>query len=144
MKLLRRAAYALVTGMITFGLLLGLSAPANAAWMEWYNNPGTAAVLACKKAVNSGFGPLWEINLVAASSPDYAVSATFEVRRGSSLVSRVNLNARQGAWDVRTTYASRILGDTFYLSYGVGQISTGYGLGQGLEGPISFSQMRYC
>lgn len=144
MKLLRRAAYALVTCVTAVAVLVGVSVPANAAWTEWYNRPGQAAVLGCKKAIDSGFGPLWEITLVAASSPDYRVNATFEVRRGSSLVSRVNLGAANGAWDVRTTHASRILGDTYYISYGVGQISTGYGLGQALTGPISFSQMRYC
>jgi hypothetical protein len=146
MRLSRRIACALITVVTAFALLIGVSAPANAAWTELYNRPGTAAVLVCKKPIDGGgFGPLWEIHMVAASSPDYRVSATFEVRRpGSGVISRVNLGAANGAWDVRVTHASRILGDHLYIAFGVGQISTGYGLGQSLSGPYYFSHIRYC
>ena len=145
MKTLRRLAAGLATALVAaLALVVSTPAPAHAAWTSWYNQPGQAAVLGCKTAINSGYGPLWEITLVTASSPDYSVSMTFEVRRGSSIVSHNTLSAQNGAWDVKTTYASRLLGDTYYLAYGVGQISTGYGLGQTLSGPFSFSEMRTC
>lgn len=145
MKNIRRISSVLVAALVlACGLLVGAPSPAQAAWTPWYNQPGQAAFLGCKKAVNSIYGPLWEVQLVAASSPNYSVSGTFQVRRGSQTVQNVKLSARNGAWDVKTTHASRLLGDTFYLSFGVGQISTGYGLGQSLTGPYSFSKMSYC
>jgi hypothetical protein len=145
MKTLRRLAAGLATAFVAaLALVVSTPAPAHAAWTEWYINPGEAAVLGCKTAIDSAYGPLWQITLVAASSPDYSASLTFEVRRGSSIVSHDALSARNGAWDVETTYASRLLGDTFYVGYGVGQISTGYGLGETFHGPISFSQMQNC
>jgi hypothetical protein len=145
MKTLRRLAAGLATTFVAaLALVVSTPAPAHAAWTSWYNNPGQAAVLACKTAIDSGYGPLWQITLVAASSPDYSASLTFEVRRGSSIVSHDTLYAQNGAWDVETTYASRLLGDTYYAGFGVGQISTGYGLGESFNGPISFSQMQNC
>ena len=144
MPLRRRSAAAVIALLAALGLVMATATPANAAWSEWYNRPGQAALLACKKPVDSVYGPLWEITLVAASSPDWSVSSTFQVRRGASVVQHVTLSSRNGPWDVRTTYASRLLGDTWYMSFGVGQISTGQGLGQTLEGPNSFSQIRYC
>lgn len=145
MKTLRRlsAGFA-ITFVAALTLVVSTPSPAHAAWTSWYNQPGQAAVLACKTAIDSAYGPLWQITLVAASSPDYSASLTFQVRRGSSIVSHNALSAQNGAWDVETTYASRLLGDTYYAGYGVGQISTGHGLGQVLSGPYSFNQMSTC
>ncbi|MEV0396433.1 hypothetical protein, partial [Polymorphospora rubra] len=59
-----------------------------------------------------------------------------EVWRGSSLVSRVDLAARDGAWDVKTTWASRI----------TGVAGTGLTSGEGAGGAIggSFSTIAGC
>lgn len=66
------------------------------------------------------------------------------VDRGSSRVQTAYLSARNGAWDVKTTYASRYRADTWDTRFGAGQISTGYGLGYDFEGQKSFSRSSYC
>lgn len=128
----------------SLALVIGLASPANAAWTRFYEDPGNAAVLACKKAVNGGFGPVWEIHLVAASGRNYRVTMTVEIRRGGTVVSRTNLRAARGAWAVKQTHASRIHPDRYYLAYGVMQLSTGYGLGQSLVGPTDPASLRTC
>lgn len=127
-----------VLSTVTSGaLLLSTAAPAHAAFTTFAGQSGTAVVLACKKAVDGGgFGPLWEITLVAATTPGRTAAATFEVRRGSSLVSRIQVSARDGAWDVKTTHASRILGDRYAGTAGTG-LTTGEGAGGSIGGPFS-------
>lgn len=140
-KLGRLGKLALLSIATSLALVVGATAPAHAAWKTLAGQSGTAVVLACKTPVESGYGPLWEITLVAASSPGYTASAHFEVWRGSSLVSRVDLSARDGAWDVKTTWASRILGDTYAGSALTGR--TG-GQGSGVLFAGQFSAITNC
>lgn len=132
---------ALLSTVTSIALAIGAAAPAHAAWSTFAGQSGSAVVMACKTAVESGYGPLWEITLVAATTPGRTAAARFEVWRGSSLVSRVDLAARDGAWDVKTTWASRILGDTYTGTAGTG-LTSGEGAGGAIGG--SFSTIAGC
>lgn len=135
-KLGRAGRLAILSVVTSIGLVVGAAAPAHAAFTTFAGQAGTAVVMACKTAIESGYGPLWEITLVAATTPGRTAGGWFEVRRGSSLVSRVELNARDGAWDVKTTWASRILGDTYTGVAGTG-LTSGEGSGGVIGGPFS-------
>lgn len=141
-KLGRLGKLALLSTVTSSALVISNAAPAHAAWSTFAGQSGTAVVLACKKAVDGGgYGPLWEITLVAATTPGRTAGARFEVWRGSSLVSRVTLAARDGSWDVQTTWASRILGDSYAGSAGTG-LTSGEGSGGAIGG--SFSTIANC
>lgn len=140
-KLRRLARLALASVAASGVVVVGTAVPANAAWTTYAGRSGTAIVLGCKKPIESGFGPLWEITLVAATTPGTTAGGWFEVRRGGSVVSHVDLSARDGAWDVKTTWASRILGDTYTGVVGTG-LTSGEGAGGRIGGP--FSTMAYC
>lgn len=140
-KLGRFGRRALLTIGTSSALVIGAAAPAHAAFTTFAGQAGTAVVMACKTAIESGYGPLWEITLVAATTPGRTAAARFEVRRGSSLISRVDLAARDGAWDVKTTWASRILGDTYAGTAGTG-LTSGEGAGGSIGG--SFSTIANC
>ena len=142
MRKLRRLGKLALATIVTSGVVVVSGAvPANAAFTTYAGRNGTAIVLGCKKPIDSGYGPLWEITLVAATTPGTTAGMWFEVRRGSSVVQHVELSARDGAWDVRTTWASRILGDTYTGVAGTG-LTTGEGAGGAIGGP--FSTMAYC
>lgn len=140
-KLRRLGKLALVSIVTTGALVIGTGLPANAAFTTYAGQSGTAVVLGCKKPIDSAYGPLWEITLVAATTPGRTAGGWFEVWRGSSRVQHVDLFARDGAWDVKTTYASRILGDTYTGVMGTG-LTSGEGAGGAIGGP--FSTMAYC
>lgn len=135
-KLGRAGRLAFLSVVTSVVLVVGAATPAHAAFTTFAGQAGTAVVMACKTAIESGYGPLWEITLVAATTPGRTAGARFEVWRGSSLVSRVDLAARDGAWDVKTTWASRILGDTYAGSAGTG-LTNGQGSGGLIGGPFS-------
>jgi hypothetical protein len=141
----RSAALLAATGSIlSLVLVVGLQ-PASAAWRELgYDGSGPVRYLACKTAETGGYGPVWKLTLVLATTPNYSSSATFVVQRGASNVATVNLSASNGAWDVKTVYASRYFNDTWDTKWGAGQISTGYGLGYGFQGQKSFDEIGYC
>ncbi|MFC0534159.1 hypothetical protein [Phytohabitans kaempferiae] len=141
-KLGRLGKLAFLSAVTSGALLASTAAPAHAAWSTFAGQAGTAVVMACKTAVDGGgFGPLWEITLVAATTPGRTAGARFEVRRGSSLVSRVDLAASNGSWDVKTTWASRILGDRYTGTAGTG-LTSGEGAGGAIGG--SFSSIANC
>jgi hypothetical protein len=143
--IVRRSAALLATTFSVLVALLALTATsANAAWSTLGQSGDQVKYLICKTPVDSGYGPLWKLTLVMASSSDYRGSADFRVVRGGSLVSALHLDAGNGAWDVQTTYASRYWDDQFQTSFGAGQISTGQGLGYTMTGPQSFSSVGYC
>ena len=142
MTKLRRLGKVALASIVTSGVVLVSTAmPANAAFTTYAGRSGTAIVLGCKKPISSGYGPLWEITLVAATTPGTSAGMWFEVWRGNSLVQHVDLSARDGAWDVKTTWASRILGDTYTGVAGTG-LTSGEGAGGAIGGP--FSTMAYC
>lgn len=102
MTKLRRLGKLALAIIVTSGVVIVSTAmPANAAFTTYAGRSGTAIVLGCKKPISSGYGPLWEITLVAATTPGTTAGMWFEVWRGNSLVQHVDLSARDGAWDVR-------------------------------------------
>lgn len=137
----RLGKLALVSAVTSIALVVTAAAPAHAAWSTFAGQSGTAVVLGCKTPVDSAYGPLWEITLVAATTPGRTAAARFEVWRGSSLVSRVEVSARDGAWDVKTTWASRILGDTYAGTAGTG-LTSGEGSGGAIGG--AFASIGSC
>ncbi len=145
MSVLRRGLVLLVSvPVLLVGLLMLTATSASAAWTSLGSSGDRVAYLVCKTPETGGYGPVWKITLVMATTPDYSGSATFIVNRGSSRVQTVYLSARNGAWDVKTTYASRYWADTWDTRFGAGQISTGYGLGYDFGGQKSFSRISYC
>jgi len=130
---------ALLTGLVTL-----TSTSAQAAWTTLGQSGAQVKYLICKTAVDSGYGPLWKVTLVMATSPNYSGSATFRALRGGQIAGTNVLSARQGAWDVQTAYLSRYWGDKYQTSFGAGQISTGYGLGYSMTGAQSMSTVGYC
>ena len=135
MRTLGRVGALLVATLLMLGGVLGLTATsASAAWTELGRSGSQVVYLVCKTPEGGGYGTVWKLTLVMATSPDYSGSATFLVNRGSSRVQTVHLSASNGAWDVKTTYASRWYYDTWDTNFGAGQISTGQGLGYGYGG----------
>ena len=132
------------TGALLVALLALTATSAQAAWTLLGQSGSSVKYLVCKTPETGGYGPVWKITLVMATSPDYSGRATFIVQRGADRVQTVRLYAEQGGWDVKTTYASRYFNDTWDTNFGAGQISTGYGLGYGFGGQKSFSRIDYC
>ena len=137
-----RRAWGLVLAAMVAVVLFG-AAPAHAAWTKLMPVGDGSALLACKTPESGGYGPVWKISLVLASSRNYAVgSATVDVRRNGALVSRTRLNTwAPGQWDVDTTYASRLFPDRLrgVAGFGDGQ---GHGLGDNFN--VSMSQVGWC
>lgn len=140
----RALAYAVLSLLVTAALTVLSTAPANAAWKTLGQDGGNVKYLICKTAVNSGYGPLWKITLVMATTRDYSGSAKFQGLRYGRVTGTHNLSARNGAWDVQTAFLSRVHNDKFRTSFGAGQISTGQGLGYTMSDPISVSTVPYC
>jgi hypothetical protein len=140
-KLGRLGKLAIASVVASGVFIVSTAVPANAAFTTYAGHYGAAIVLGCKKPIDSIYGPLWEITLVAATNPGETAGMWFEVRRGGSVVQHVDLSARDGAWDVKTTWASRILGDTYTGVAGTG-LTSGEGAGGAIGGP--FSTMAYC
>lgn len=134
----RRAA---LVAAVAGALVIGTATPANAAWTRFTGTSGVAIVLACKTAISSEYGPLWRVTLVAATTPGTTAGVTFNVVRGQQVVSTTRAEARDGAWDVKTAYASILLGDTY-----TGVAGTGLTTGEGKGGPIegTFDTIANC
>jgi hypothetical protein len=131
--------------LILWGALALPGEPAGAFWSELRNDDGRVIYLACKTSEVGGYGRVWKITLVMATTPDWRGSATFTVRRPTGkLVNRVTVSAQNGAWDVRTIYASAEFKDTWESTIGTGQISTGFGSGGSIGGPRSMNEIAPC
>jgi hypothetical protein len=99
---------------VVIAVLAGVApARAEAAWTTLGSGQG-GVFLACKKAENGGYGPVWKVTLVLATAQGGPqASARFTVLRPLaagrlSTVATVNLAAAGGAWDVRDVYASQL------------------------------------
>lgn len=104
-------------GLTVALVLIAAPAKAQAAWTTLESGYG-GVFLACKTPESGGYGPVWKITLVLATAQGGPqAAARFTVRRpraggGFDTVSELNFAAAGGAWDVKTTYASR-LGSNF-------------------------------
>jgi hypothetical protein len=140
----RSAAVLAATGSLLALMLVAGLQPANAAWTDLgFVGSGPVQYLACKTPETGGYGPVWKLTLVLATSPGWSSSATFVVNRGGSTVATVNLSAGEGSWDVQTVYASRVFNDTWDTAWGAGN-PNGQGLGNGFQGQKSFDEIDYC
>lgn len=101
---------------------------------------GQSAIVACKVAVNSAYGPLWLIRLAHANGSSGNSVARFYVERGSTLMSTTIMDARPGQWVSKQVYASRLLGDTYSVMFGL----NGKGGGGPFSGMRSFSTITNC
>jgi hypothetical protein len=130
--------------MAAVGITIAAAAPASAAWSNVGGIPSEFGVnLICKTYQTGGYGPVWKLSIVSASNPGKTISVQVWVMRGSSQVSHVAASGWNGSWGVTTTYASIILGDVYYVAAGGGELD-GRGLGYGMTGPYSFSNVSYC
>jgi hypothetical protein len=117
-------------------------APAHAGWTRLVP-VGDSVLLACKTPEESGYGPVWKITLVLASSrTDQVGGARVAVRRNGRLVSRTRLRTSgPGEWDVKTTYASRLFADRLA---GVAAFGDGQGHGAGDSFRIAARRLGTC
>jgi hypothetical protein len=122
------------------------AAPAQAVsgWTTVTGQEGVAIVLACKRPVDSPYGPLWEINVASLSTPDRIASIELRVTRYGQQVNGVTVTARNGEWRTGITYASRILPDRLTGTAGTGVISTGQGAGAGIDPTDPASWLVTC
>jgi len=131
--------------MCAAGVSLVSASPAQAAWRTLaYAYGGKVQYLACKTPEDGGYGPVWKITLVFATSPGYQGAADFRVWRNGQQVQYVPLSAGNGAWDVKVTYASRYWDDKWGANWGAspyGQSGVG---GSVVNQVTSFSQISYC
>lgn len=140
----RRVRRLLVLVLAIVGITVATAAPANAGWSNLGGIPSQFGVnLMCKTYQTGGYGPVWKLTIVSASNPGKTISAQVWVMRGSSLVNYVAASGRDGSWGVQTTYASIYWNDVYYFAAGGGELD-GRGLGFGMTGPYSFSNVGYC
>jgi hypothetical protein len=136
----RRAAAAVFSAVLA--LTVAGAAPAYAAWTT-LGGAGNSVLLACKTPEEGGYGPVWKITLVLASSQSHQVGgARVAVRRDGNLVSRTRLRtSAPGQWDVKTTYASRLFRDRLR---GVAGFGDGQGHGSGGSFNIAARRLGSC
>lgn len=79
---------------------------AQAGVSELANYPGYGVVVACKTAEGGIYGPVWRIQLVAASKPGKVVSGTIVVTRNGAYIGQTSATGRNGSWGVSYVYAS--------------------------------------
>jgi hypothetical protein len=117
-------------------------APAYAGWTT-LGGAGNSVLLACKTREEGGYGPVWKITLVLASSQDHQVGgARVAVRRNGERVSRTRLRtSAPGQWDVKTTYASRLFRDRLR---GVAGFGDGQSHGSGGRFRIAARRLASC
>jgi len=118
---------AAVAGAVALGITTVGAAPAQAEWRNFDAPGGPVAVLACKRATSSVYGPLWEVRLVAASSPGWSARMTFVVLRNGNVVNDTKVLASNGSWDVAKTYASRYYYDKYSVVWSAGSGQSGDG-----------------
>jgi hypothetical protein len=123
---------------------LASAPPAQAAWRTLASAyGGKVQYLACKTAETGGYGPVWRITLVFATSPGYQGAAEFRVWRNGQPVQYVPLVAGNGAWDVKVTYASRYYDDYWGANWGASPYGQN-GVGGVVPRAGSFSRIAYC
>ena len=136
----RRAAAAVVSAALALTVVGAV--PAYAGWTT-LGGAGESVLLACKTSDEGGYGPVWKITLVLASSQSHQVGgAKVAVRRNGRLVSRTRLRtSAPGQWDVKTTYASRLFRDRLR---GVAGFGDGQGHGSGGRFAIAARRLASC
>ena len=98
------------------------AAPAQAAVSELANYPGYGVVVACKTLEYGGYGPVWRIQLVAASNPGKVVSGKIVVTRSGAYIGQTSTTGRNGSWGVSYVYASAYFSDTYRATTGFGEL----------------------
>ena len=146
---------AIVVGVIGVSSFFGYSAyqdsqlKAKAAGLQYWYNLGQpyqtrkGGVAFCKTAINSAYGPLWQVNMIVKNAGS-AVQVGGEakvLRNGSQVISDVVLKTKRGQTKTGTVFVSRILNDE--LSTGAFE-SNGAGSGRGGFGPTTMDSIGQC
>lgn len=138
----RRRRVSVAAFSAVLALTFAGAAPAHAGWTT-LGGAGHSLLLGCKTPEEGGYGPVWRITLVLASSQSHQVGgARVAVRRNGKLVSRTRLRtSAPGQWDVKTTYASRLFRDRLR---GVAGFGDGQGHGSGGRFAIAARRLASC
>ena len=136
----RRATVAVFSAALAMTVVGAV--PAYAGWTTLVP-VGNSVLLACKTPEEGGYGPVWKITLVLATSQsDQVGGARVAVRRNGQRVSRTRLRtSAPGQWDVKTTYASRLFRDRLR---GVAGFGDGQGHGAGDSFRIAARRLASC
>lgn len=121
-----------------------------AGWTTLHSS-AAGLTLVCKKYVNSGYGPLWQVKAATLSNaPSGSLTYTYidfvgSIQRpGTGHVASIYSGAvTNGQWDTGQAYASQILGD--YLYYETMHIYSQNGYHSGIpSGTRQFSSIVNC
>lgn len=122
----RRRVHRALVGVGTVLALTAASvvtaAPAQAAVSELANYPGYGVVVACKTLEYGGYGPVWRIQLVAASNAGKVVSGKIVVTRAGTYIGETSTSGRNGGWGVSYVYASAYFCDSYRATTGFGEL----------------------
>ena len=108
---------------VTLSVISMPSASAYQGWTTVIDRPGKGVILLCKEATSSQhYGPLWKVTIAVLSGRGYTASGDFTVRRNGAFINRTPVTARNGAWVVKETHASRWYDDTIEGVVGTGNL----------------------
>lgn len=134
-----------MTGLLAAGLAAAPASPASAyaGWTTVMDHPGEGVILVCKERSDDVYGPLWRVKIAVLSGRGYVASGTFLIKRYGQTIKRQHASARDGAWVMFETYASRNWPDTIESSV----IGTSNLAGQGYGGkwePVQVTSLANC
>ncbi|WP_395726536.1 hypothetical protein [Nakamurella sp.] len=118
----RRALVGVGTVLALTAVSVATAAPAQAAVSELANYPGYGVVVACKTLEYGGYGPVWRIQLVAASNVGKVVSGKVVVTRAGAYIGETSTSGRNGRWGVSYVYASAYFSDSYRATTGFGEL----------------------
>lgn len=79
-------------------------------------------IVACKTLESSVYGPVWRIQLVAASNVGKVVSGKVVVTRNGAYIGQTATSGRNGSWGVSYVYASAYFSDSDRATTGFGEL----------------------